>query len=225
MHGAPSLIVSQETARMTARGVAPSGAREGKLYSEAMGSEKKLTKFKLTVKSKENQSSETIKGLLKPKINPTSIKVVINTFKALKNGEVLIETNSKEEIAALGKVINVKCGDKLEANFQKLRNPRLVIINIPEDISTENLEATLITQNPDRHLVKGDIKAKFSSETKKHIRKFVMEVGPQNRKLLLQKKVKLGWLICKIEDYVVANRCFKCSRFNDRFRNCRGEKT
>jgi predicted ATPase with chaperone activity len=124
-----------------------------------------LTKFKLTVKAKEDQSSEIIKGLLKSKINPTEIKVGINTFKSLKKGKVLIETNSKEEIEALGKVINVKCGDKLEANIHKLRNPRQVIIIIPGDISTENLEDTLITQNPDLHLVKGDTKAKFSYET------------------------------------------------------------
>ena len=83
VHGAPSLILCQEPASMTARGVAPSGVREGKPYSEALGSEKKLTRFKLTVKSKENQSSETIKGLLKSKINPTEIKVGINTFKLL----------------------------------------------------------------------------------------------------------------------------------------------
>ena len=81
---------------------------------------------------------------------------------------MIIETNSKEEIEALGKVINIKRWDKLEANIQKLRNPRLVIINIPEDISTENLEDTLIAQNPDLHLVKGVIKAKFNYEKKKH---------------------------------------------------------
>jgi len=38
----------------------------------------------------------------------------------------------------------------------------------------------------------------------------------------LLQKVRLGWL-CKIEDYLVANRCFKCSRFNHRFRECREE--
>jgi hypothetical protein len=53
-----------------------------------------------------------------------------------------------------------------------------------------------------------------------------MEIGAQTRKLLLQKKVKLGWLICKIEVYVVANRCLiKCSRFNYRFLDCRGEES
>ena len=113
----------------------------------------------------------------------------------------------------------------MEANIHKLRNPRLVIFNIPEDISTGNLEDTLRAQNPDRNLKKGDINARFSYVTKKQIRNLVMEVGAQTRKLLLQKKVKLGWLICKIEDYLVANRCSKCSRFNHRFRECRGEET
>ena len=43
-----------------------------------------------------------------------------------------------------------------------------MIINIPDHISTENLEGTSIAQNLDFHLVKRDIKAKFSNETKKH---------------------------------------------------------
>ena len=51
-----------------------------------------------------------------------------------------------------------------------------MIINIPEDITTENLEDALIAQNPGLNLVKGDIKAKFSFETKKHFRNLVVEV-------------------------------------------------
>jgi hypothetical protein len=95
---------------------------------------------------------------------------------------VITETNCKEEIEALEKDINAKCGGKLEVNIHKLRNPRLVILNIPEDISTGNLEDTLIAQNPYLNLKKGDIKAKFSYETKKYIRNLVMEVGTQTRK-------------------------------------------
>ena len=143
--------------------------------------------------------------------------MVISTFKSLKNGNVLIETNSKEEIEALKKDINVKCEEKLDVDIHNLRNPRLVILNILEDNTPGHLENTLIEQNPGLNLKKGGTKAKFSHETKKHIRNLVMEVGAQTRKLLLQKKVKLGWLICKIEDYVFANRCLKCSRFNHRF--------
>jgi hypothetical protein len=91
-----------------------------------------------------------------------------NIFKSLKNGKVLIETNSKEEIEVLEKDINAKCEGQLEANIHKLKNPRLVIFNIPEAISTGNLEDTLIAQNPNLNLKKGDVNARFSYITKKH---------------------------------------------------------
>jgi len=52
-----------------------------------------------------------------------------------------------------------------------------------------------------------------------------MEVSAQNRKLLLHKKIKLRCQICKIEDYMLATRYYKCTRFNHRARDCRGEET
>jgi len=166
VHGAPSVILSQELTGLKARGMAPPGGRDRELYSEAVANEEVANKFKLTVKSKENQPPETIKGLLKSKINPTEIKVGISTFKSLKNGRILVGTNSKEEREALEKVINAKCEGNLEAKICKLRNPRLVILNISEETSTGNIEDTLIAQNPDINLKKGDIKAKFSYETR-----------------------------------------------------------
>ena len=135
-----------------------------------------------------------------------------------------IETGSKEEIETLTRDINDKCGDKLEVNIHNLRNPRLVIYNIPETISIRNIEDTLLAQNPELNLKTGDITTKFSYETKRRTRNLVIEVSAQTRKHLIQ-KVKLGWLICRIEDYLMAKRCFKCSRFNHRFQECRGTET
>jgi len=67
-----------------------------------------------------------------------------------------------------------------------------VIYNIPETISTRNLEDTLLAQNPELNLKTGDITAKFSHETKRRHRNLVIEVNAQTRKILIQKKVKLG---------------------------------
>jgi len=97
VHGAPSVILSQELTGLKARGMAAPGGRERELYSAVVANEAVANKFKLTVKSTENQPPETIKGLLKSKINPTEIKVGISTFKSLKNGRILVGTNSKEE--------------------------------------------------------------------------------------------------------------------------------
>jgi hypothetical protein len=87
------------------------------------------------------------------------------------------------------------------------------------------VEDILLAQNKDVNLKQVDIKGKFSYETRTHNRNLVMEVSAQTRKLMLHKKVKLGWHICKIEDYVAATRCYKCSRFNHKTRDCRGEET
>jgi hypothetical protein len=128
-----------ESAGTTARRVEPSGNGERKLYSEALDGVKKLKRFQLTLKTKLNQLPATIKELLKTKVNPTEMKVGINTFKLLKKGTVLVETNSKEEIETMEKEVNTKFDGELEANIHKVRKPRLVIFNIPEDIPTTNL--------------------------------------------------------------------------------------
>jgi len=72
--------------------------------------------------SKDNQTSETIKEILKTNINTTEIEVGINALKTLRDGRVLIETNTKEELETLGKDINDMCGGRLERHINKLRN-------------------------------------------------------------------------------------------------------
>lgn len=211
---ATSVIIRQETAGYRAQGEAPPSDGRPKLYSVALGSKTYEQQFKITVKSKDSHSAKEIKGILKSKINPTEIKVGINSFKALADGRVLITTNRKEKAEELEKDIKKKCGEELEATLHRKRNPRLVIRNIPEEVTTRNIEETLITQNPELNLKPGDINAKFTYENKRHTRNLVVEVSAQTRKLLLQKKVKLRWMICTVEDYLVASRCFKCSRFN-----------
>jgi hypothetical protein len=47
--------------------------------------------YKLFVKSKNNQSAEYTKTVLKSKLNPSKMKVGISALKTLKNGQLLIE--------------------------------------------------------------------------------------------------------------------------------------
>lgn len=229
--GMPSGRVAQPNGRdnkptepdcQTCHRVAPPG--EAKLYSEAVTSKKPKNLYQLTVRSIGNTTQDKVTKILKAKVNPTEIKVGINKYKVLNNGNILIGTNTKQEIEVLEKEIATKCAGELEANMHKLRKPRLKIYNIPEDVSIQSLEETLLMQNPDIGLSKGDISAKFIYTTKTKIRNLVIEVEAKARKLLLQSKIKLGWHVCRAEDYVVATRCFKCSRFNHRYRECKGEE-
>jgi hypothetical protein len=112
------------------------------LYSESVrGNQEKRTvqeTFRLTVKSKSNHCIKHMKTLVKTNVNPVEMKIGITTFKGLRNGRLLIETQNKQEIDALSKTINEKCGEELEDSIPRRRNPRLIIYNVPDELSIEN---------------------------------------------------------------------------------------
>jgi hypothetical protein len=142
----------------------------------------------------------------------------------LRDGRILIEAGSKKEIEVLREKIQEQCGEELEINIQKLRDPRLIMVNIPSDITLENFKGTLTQQNTELDLKDGKIDPKFSYTTKRGIHNLVI-VDSNTRKKLLRNRIKLGWTICKVDDYMVAKRCFRCSGFNHTHNQCKGVET
>jgi hypothetical protein len=157
-------------------------------------------------------------------VNPTVIKVGIKSLRQLRDGRVMIETSSEKEMSKPGDEIRAKCED-LEVNGQKLRKPKLVLLNIPEEISLDNVEETLSRQNPDKDIQVGDIKAKFCYVPKRETRNMVIEVDSNTRGKLMATRIKLGLTICRVDDYIVAMRWYRCSRYNHTSRECKGEAT
>jgi len=102
-----------------------------------------------------------------------------------------------------------KCGDRLETNVQKRRNLRLITYNIPDEVTLENAEDIICVQNSTLALNKRDITTKFIFKTKRKERNLVIELAPQTHRLLLQNKLKFGWMICNTDDYISVNRCCK----------------
>ena len=127
-----------------------------------------------------------------------------------------------KETEILNSKIRDVCGANLEANIQKWRNPRLIIrvYNIPDTWTNENAENIITTQNPSLNLQSGDILPKYIFATKKKTRNLVTEVLPQTCRQIVQTKLKVQWTICKVDDYISVTRCFKCSGYNHRHRDC-----
>jgi hypothetical protein len=129
------------------------------------------------------------------------------------------------EIELLCTKINDKCSQLLEVNIQKLRNPKIGIYNVPDEVTVENAEEIISIHYPELNLNAGDVKPKFIFRGKRYTRNLVIGVGSQTRQKIFSTKLKIGWHICNKEDYVVVNRCFKCSRYNHRASDCRGQET
>jgi hypothetical protein len=101
-------------------------------------------------------------------------------------------TKSKEELQLLHVDINEKCSQLLEVNVQKPRNPKLVVYNIPE-VTVENAEEIITTQNTELTLKAGQVKAKFVDRGKRNTKNLVIEVDPQTRQKIFNTKLKIGW--------------------------------
>lgn len=200
-----------------------------KNYSTAVGGKQDVDQqpktYKVFVKSKAKQSVEYMKTLIKTNLNPVEMKVGVNAFRGLKNGQLLIESNVKAEVDMICRNINEKCGGEVEANVTKLRNPRIIIFNIPEDITVENIVEAITIQNPDLKEYGNDMKPKFVFQDRKKNRNLILEMSSGARKKILERKLKIGWNMCGWDDYIKVGRCFKCCKFNHRAQDCNGELT
>ena len=91
---ATSMCNRQESSTTGDRTNTPPSEGRKKQYAEVL-SGKNGTIYKLTVRIKDNQTTETVKKIIKSKIDPTHMKRGKRKFKGLQNGEVLIESDTK----------------------------------------------------------------------------------------------------------------------------------
>ena len=105
----------------------------------------------------------------------TEMKIGVKSLKSLRDGRVLIEVGSVDETKLLSADINAKCDEALEANVPILRKPRLIIRNVPQDMTVEGFEETLLTQNPELGMKPGEAEAKFMFRTKRGELNMVVE--------------------------------------------------
>jgi hypothetical protein len=82
-----------------------------------------------------------------------------------------------------------------------------------------------MSQNPELNLEDAILDRKYSYTTKSCNRNMVIEVDSRTRIKLLQTRVKMEWMVCKLNDYIVAKRCLRCSRYNHSHKECKGEET
>ena len=230
-HGATSLgwkVNSKDSASAGDWNVA--ARRTRKRYSDVVADRQGTVPFdkkryKLFVKSKNNQSVEYTRTLLKSKVDPTQLKVGISALKTLKNGQILVESDNKSDLEEVNKRISEACGGELEGYIPTLKNPRLIVFNVPEDITLENVVQAIVLQNSDLCLNESDIKPKFVFEDRRKHKNLVIGVNSETRKRLMDRKIKIGWHVCNSTDYLNVTRCYKCCKYNHRATECFGEIT
>jgi len=106
------------------------------------------------------------------------------------------------------------CGEELEASTPRCRNPRLIIYNVPDEVNIENAKELIMKQNSELCIEKEDITPRFLFKDKRKANNLVTEVNSKMRMKFLGKKMKLGWNMCNVDDYIKINKCYKCSKLS-----------
>src|SRR6266487_31082 len=92
--------------------------------------------------------SEVTKQIIKTAINPAELKIGVSKVKNIGGGGVLIECLSENECKLLQGEI-MKKFKELEVKIPTKKNPNMIIYNVPNDVSDEDLLKTITAQNPE----------------------------------------------------------------------------
>ncbi|CAK9834616.1 Uncharacterized 50 kDa protein in type I retrotransposable element R1DM [Anthophora retusa] len=105
----------------------------------------------------------------------------------------------------------------------------MIVYDVPR---SENDEATLdaiFEQNTEAHnraTLRKQVKLAFKTgDRNKEKCNWVLEVSKEAREFFSKKeRLYVGWSSCKVQDHLVATRCYKCQGYGHTAKHCRSEK-
>ena len=172
-------------------------------------------------------SADATKAELMKTFNPQKEKVQIKNIRKTKLG-LVVETATEEDLQKLEK--NASISSKFVLERPQKRRPRVIIYDVPRDVKEEELSMAVFEQNNALASSASDLavnfKPKFRTGKKdSETTNWVVEVGPDVRKVLLNaRKLFIGWRACKVQDYLLVARCFKCQGFGHIAKHCDREE-
>lgn len=179
--------------------------------------------------SDKTKTSDDTKSLVQKMISPEELKLHVRSVRKIRNGGVIISTESKGDIEKLRKSEKL-ASSGLTVEEPPKRRPKIVIIGVPVALSEKEVFECIYEQNladkfPDstRESFLATVKLSHKSG-KKNLStcNYIVEVVPSIRKALInQGRIYINWTSCPIRDFTLVTRCFNCQQFGHSAKFCR----
>lgn len=199
-----------------------------KSYSEVL--KENQTESVLVIKPKdgeENKSSEDTKRDVR-KIDITKLGVGITKIKKVTRGAIVIGCENKVQAEKLKQEVVKDLGKKYEIQVPKKRKPKVKIFDVDiEDCENEQILWEKIEEQNgmQKNTIEGKILRKVTKANYKKMM-IIVEVNTETReKFLKMEKLKIGWSMCKVQDYIGIIRCYKCCGYYHFAKDCTKKET
>lgn len=201
-----------------------------KSYSEAVKEDKESVLIIKPKKDEEENNSEDTKRDIKKKIDVSKLGVGITKMKKVTRGAVVVGCENKSQAEILKDKVNKELGEKyvIQAPMKKKLKIKIFDVDQEDSENEQELWEKITEQNGFR---KGSIHGKTLHVAKNERRNgrnqgmtVIAEVDEEtHKKLLEEEKLKIGWSMCRVQNYIGLLRCFKCCGFYHFAKDCKKE--
>ena len=200
--------------------------RKTEEVSYAAMARKKNTKGTIIVPKKLQETSKTKEDCMNS-IKPNELKIGIQGVKKISRGGIIVTCENEDDNKKLIKEIEKKLGTKYEIKKGELRNPRIKIIDMTEELSEDKLISCLLNQNNGiikESNIKKVLKIWRSGRSNKY--NAIIEVEPEAfHSILERRKLNIIWNECRVFEEFSVFRCFKCLGYNHKAQECTNNLT
>lgn len=169
----------------------------------------------------EPKDSRVTREVVKKTLCPQEMGVQVRAVRSIRDGGLAIETATREQMEKVKAAPLLK--DKgFKVQEPRVRGPKVLIYDVPEDIKEEALASTIWGQNfaddvDQDQFVKG-FKVVRRAKSSANI---TAECSGEVRNLLRGKgRIFVGWGCCRVVDFVFPLRCNRCCAFGHTVRWC-----
>ncbi|XP_046411961.1 uncharacterized protein LOC124175605 [Neodiprion fabricii] len=179
----------------------------------------------IVVKPKHHEEGKRTRDKITSDVHPAKLGIWVKKISNARKGQVVISCEHTEDVEVLKKALEDKVGPQYSVIQERPQKLKIKIVGISDEHNAEDLELTIRYQN---HFI--DKEEDFKITYIKYWPKIetstaYADVAPAVfTRIILDKRISVGWEKCRVFEDLDINRCFKCGGFNHMGSKCKNER-